>query len=122
MSAVYFLAGIIFGYLVFASEHRPLRVVKLIKKVVGPTEEEQTDEFLAVMRDAAKDDRRLKNYLPKKKRRQGPLAIEATPSVTVSNMDSIKTWMDEHGMHDRPRPGAATTLSRVVASSRRYRR
>lgn len=101
-----FLSGIIFGYLLYKFEERPVLVRLKIRKafqevtpsmdntVAQPEIDADTEAFLAYMHDDTQDDIRLKRYKPIKLRNRAPLAITARPAITTKSMQRIRHYMD----------------------------
>jgi hypothetical protein len=101
-----FLLGIVFGFLLYKFEERPVLVRLKISKafqgvtpsldntVVQPEIDADTEAFLAYMHDDTQDDIKLKQYKPIKVRNRAPLAITARPAVTTRSMQRIRHYMD----------------------------
>lgn len=98
-----FVLGMAFVHLLQRFEHQSIKILNF-KELVEPepepepvlSEEQATDEFLAIMRDVQGDDMRLQRYKPKRERNTVPLAITTSPSRLVDHMSSITTWMDDN--------------------------
>lgn len=100
MNAIYgalFIAGIIFGHLMYRYEERPANITVRIKFTKDAEELAETETFLAVLNDDTQDDIRLKQYKPvKAHRNRPPLMITAMPHATTANMARIRVWMLEN--------------------------
>lgn len=117
-----FLAGMVFNFLLHKFDNIPLKIrqIKTAHRIkVVRSELEDTDVFITAMRDATRDDLRLRRYKPKE-RRTTPLALTSTPAPVGASMDRMSSWMRDHGISSSNKP-ETPPLMKVVSDTRRRR-